>query len=48
MMIRDIILIILIILSTASALDKAIDIQVRRVGSSRITPRPMRRTEWIQ
>lgn len=45
---QDFILIILIILCTMSALNKEVRIQVRRVGSARVTPRPMRRQEWMQ
>lgn len=46
--INDILIILLIIFSTAHALNKNVKIQVRRVGSARVTPRPMRRQEWIQ
>jgi len=44
----DLLVIILIILCTMSALNKEVKIQVRRVGSARVTPRPMRRQEWMQ
>ena len=46
--INDILIILLILFSTASAINQNVKIQVRRVGSARVTPRPMRRQEWIQ
>ena len=44
---REIIIILLIMFCTASALNTHVKIQVRRVGSARVTPRPMRRSEWF-
>jgi len=45
---QDILLVILVMLCTASAINCKVRIQVRRVGSARVTPRPMRRQEWLQ
>lgn len=43
---KETILILLIIMCTASAINSKVKIQVRRVSSARVTPRPMRTREW--
>jgi hypothetical protein len=40
---RDLLVILLICACTASAINQTVRIQVRRAGTSRITPRPMRK-----